>query len=1002
MEYKREKIKQYAKILFEQRIKQTQQIKDIVSCPCAYKTDNVIPALEAMTPYTQGDLWGMGEDSHAWFRFSVTPAFDDAFLRIETETKTGWDAVNPQFMLYINGEMVQGLDINHRDYPLPKGEKADVAIYAYTGPKIPNARFYADIIQIDKDVMGLYYDILYPLNALDHMKRESMEYARTVDFLWRAVSMLDLFDLASEEFIASVKAARDFLAKEYYGVFAGEGHASVLAVGHTHIDCAWRWTLQQTREKVQRSFATVLALMRRYPDYKFMSSQAFLYKNLKEEAPALYSQVAKRIEEGRWECEGAMWVEADCNLSSGESLVRQILYGKNFFRKEFGVDNRVLWLPDVFGYSAAMPQILRKSDVDWFVTSKISWNDTNRMPCDTFRWRGIDGTEVNTHFITAQFANGQASATKCTYNGTTDARMVQGSYQRYAQKDIHSEALLAYGFGDGGGGPTVEHLELAERAKKGIPGCPTLRQGFVGDYLAGLEKSMKKHPHVPVWQGELYLEFHRGTYTTMARNKRYNRKSEFLYADAELLGTIGKVLLAMPFPKEKLHEGWEMILTNQFHDIIPGSSIQEVYDQSDIDYAAILRIGEDVTDSIRKNICTRIDKKHGTVVFNPHAFTTRGMVKVGGRTVLTKGPVASNGYTATMDFIGKNNVMIEGRTVETDRLRVVFDEAWQIVSLYDKKAKREVLQAGAVGGELRVHADYPHVYDAWEWQPYSREQYKTIRAVSEVQVVDDGARRGIRILRPHGHSTITQTLWFYDGTARIDFDTVVDWHERHQMLKAAFPVDINADKATYEIQFGTVERPTHTNTSWDAAKFEVCAHKYADLSEGDYGVTLMNDCKYGHDIHDGVMQLSLLRSPTEPNPEADQGIIPMTYSILLHEGDFSKASVAKEAYYLNYPMVAYTAEGDTDSLPLSFSAVAVDAENVICETVKEQEEGEGTVLRLYESQNKRTRTTVTLGIPAKEVFLCSMMEKELAPLPLHDGKVSLELKPFEIVTIVLK
>ena len=1002
MKVKYEKIKQYMKILEKNRWKNILPVEGLLTCPSDYKTDNTIPSCSVMTPCEQGAWWGSGWDSHAWFRFSVTPTAENTFLRIETERKKGWAASNPQFILYVNGKMVQGLDINHRESPLKTGETADVAIYAYTGPKIERAQFFADTMELDVDVEGLYYDIRYPFEMLEYLNAESTEYARIVDYLWRAVSMLDLFDLESEDFVASVQRARAFLADEFYGKYCRPQAATVVGIGHTHIDCAWLWTLRQTREKVQRSFSTVLELMRRYPEYKFMSSQALLYKNLKEEAPLLYEEVKARIKEGRWECEGAMWVEADCNLSSGESLVRQILYGKNFFMDEFGVENRVLWLPDVFGYSAALPQILRKSGVDWFVTSKISWNDTNRMPHDTFRWRGIDGTEINTQFITAQDDYGNPSGKGCTYVGSTRSTQVQGTYKRYGEKQLHNEAILTFGYGDGGGGPTARHLEMARRGAKGIPGGPNLKIDFAGNYLKRLEKSMECRPDVPTWQGELYLEFHRGTYTTMARNKRSNRQCEFLYQNAELLATTAGALWGERFPQDALHRGWEMILTNQFHDIIPGSSIKEVYDQSDIDYAEVKRIGEEIVTDVQEKVANGIDKRHGYVVFNPHSFEVRGTVTVEGKTVRTAQAIPPKGYLTTKGFVTENRVSIEGKTVETDALRVVFDDQWQIVSIYDKTADREVLQKGAIGNELRVYADHPHVYDAWEWQPYSAEEYKTVTAVESVETVEDGVRKGVKIVRPHMHSKITQTIWFYDGTTRIDFETVADWHDKHQMLKVAFPVDINSDKATYEVQFGTVERPTHKNTSWDAAKFEVCAHKYADLSEGDYGVAMMNDCKYGHDIHDGVMQLSLLRSPTDPNPEADQGLIPVTYSLVPHRGTLAETDIPVQAYYLNAPMTAVAATGERDTLPTAYSALSLDRDNVICETVKKAERGEGTVLRLYEYKNRRTKAVLSLGIPAKQVFLCDMMERELCELPLENGKVELALGGFEILTLKVK
>lgn len=992
------KVKKYLNLLESKRWRNIKRAENITICPCDYKTGNTPPSLSDFSPFENGGTWGSGKDSHAWFHLTAETTGPRRYVFIEAPAIVrSWVPQNPQLLAYVNGKMRQGVDRNHCEVYLGDEETADIYIYANTSMFVDKATLTADFRDMDDDVDGLYYDVRFPFEMLDYLDTESAEYGQILYFLYRAVSMLELYDMDSEDFRESVRRAREYLEKEFYTDYCRPQTAKIACIGHTHIDCAWLWTFRQSREKVQRSFATVLELMKRYPEYKFMSSQPLLYKYLKQEAPELYREVGERIREGRWECEGAMWVEADCNLTSGESLVRQVLYGKNFFRDEFGADNRVLWLPDVFGYSAALPQILRKSGVDWFVTSKIGWNDTNRMPYDTFRWRGIDGTEIHAQFLTDQGASRNATKTMSTYNGKTDAPMLAGAYKRYSQKHITDETLITFGYGDGGGGPNREHLELARRGKRGVPGCPEAKIEFAGDFLRRLEEAMKNNPDVPTWQGELYLEFHRGTYTTMARNKRNNRKSEFLYQDAELLATAAKTLFDDAFPKERLHEGWENILSNQFHDVIPGSSIKDVYEQCDIDYAAIRKIGEDIVDGVRQKIAASVDKRHGVVVFNPHSFSGDGLVKVNGKSVLVRG-VAPKGYTVTKDFVSTNSVRIEGHTVETDALCVRFDDAWQMVSIYDKGNEREVLKAGAVGNELRVYADYPDNYDAWEWQSYSRDSYRTLTEVSVAEIVEDGARRGIRIVRPHMKSTVTQTVWFCDGTTQMDFETVVDWHEHHQMLKAVFPVDINADKATYEIQFGTVERPTHSNTSWDRARFEVCAHKYADLSEGGYGVSLMNDCKYGHDIHDGVMQLSLLRSPTYPNSEADQGEIVFTYSLYPHAGRLSDTDTVKRTYALNYPMTAVSATGEGDRVPLSFSAVSVDSDHVICETVKEEERGTATVVRMYECKNMRQKVTVTPGIPATRVFLCDMMENELCELPLTDGKFDYTFSGFEIVT----
>ncbi len=987
------KVNQYKKILDERRYTGKRDATGITVCNCGYKTGNNPPEKADFAPFDNGGAWGTGDDSHAWFHLEIADASEDSVLLVSTD-KTGWDACNPQFIGYVNGKMRQGLDTNHTVLRLDNGGN-DVYLYGYTGPKIPRAELFLSVARESRDVTELCYDIQYPLEMLDYLDSESGEYAAILQFLYEAVSMLDLTD--PDGFLPSVRAAHAFLKTEFYGKYCSEQKATTVCIGHTHIDCAWKWTLRQSREKVQRSFATVLELMKRYPEYKFMSSQPLLYQFLKEEAPELYREIGERVREGRWEVEGAMWVEADCNLSSGESLVRQVLYGKQFFRDEFGVESRVLWLPDVFGYSAALPQILKKSGVDWFVTSKISWNDTNQMPYDTFLWRGIDGTEINTYFLTAQKDNGQPSVKHTTYVGKTHAQMISGTYKRYRHKNLNNEVLLTFGFGDGGGGPTAEHLELARRGAYGVPGSPNAKIGFAGDFLKRLEKKIENNPLLPTWQGELYLEFHRGTYTTQAKNKKYNRQGEFLYQDAELLATLDHALFGTAYPQETLQEGWKLLLTNQFHDIIPGSSIREVYEQSDRDYAEAFAIGNGVRNGAMQKIAAAVEKQAGYVVFNPHSFRTAGLVKVNGKTVRT--PVISpKGYTVVKEFETGNHIKIEGKTVTTDRYHVTFDENWQIKSIYDLAEDREVLKAGCAGNELRLYADYPDSYDAWEWQNYSRDSYRTLTAFDQATAVEDGVRKGIQIRRSFGKSTIEQTVWFYDGEGQIDFETTVDWHERHQMLKTAFPVDIQADKATFEIQFGSIERPTHFNTSWDQAKFETCAQKYADLSDNGYGVSVLNDCKYGHDVHDGVIQISFLRAPTDPDPEADQGTHTFAYSICPHAGTLAQSDTVKRAYYLNQPMAAIPATGAKTTVPTAFSTVETDRENLICETVKAAEDGKGIILRFYESANRRTKAKVKLGLPAKKVYLCDLSENVLCELPLCDGMFPYTFGNFEIAT----
>ena len=1000
------KVQKYLDILKKTVYCNERDLENVTFCPCEYKAGHTPPPLDEFKPFTVGETFGTGKDTHAWFHFTLDIPEDMRDKPVDLVAKSEFKysvGSTPQFNLYINGKLCQGMDTQHISYRLGNETSYDVYIYAYTGPSNPRSKFFASIRNVNELAYALYYDLSSPFEALSTLDEGSQEYAEILRHLDTAVSMLDLFEIGSEDYFRSVAEAKIYMDTEFYGKYCKEQPVSVSCIGHTHIDCAWLWSIRQTREKVQRSFATVLALMKRFPDYKFTSSQPLLYKFMKEEAPELYEEIKARIAEGRWECEGAMWVEADCNLTSGESLVRQLVYGKRFFREEFGKDNHILWLPDVFGYSAALPQILRKSGVDWFVTSKISWNDINTMPYDTFLWEGIDGTKINTYFLTAQDKKaGKYPEKYATYNAFLTAPMLAGTWHRYQQKNLNNGAMITYGYGDGGGGPTIEHLENAVRLKHGVPGIPNARQTFAHDFLTDLEKKIENNPLLPKWSGELYLEYHRGTYTSIGKNKRNNRKSEFLYMNAEWMATMQKLLSGKAFPKQTLRDGWEMILTNQFHDIIPGSSIGEVYEQSDIDYAELMGKGNAIVTEAQTQIASMIDAKNGYVIFNPNDFVGNGIVEIDGKCAYVS-DIVPKGYACVIAPKTDNAITIDGKTVDTKHFTVVFDDNYQIVSIYDKENDREVLAEGGIGNEIRIYADHPDKFDNWEWQEYSLQQkYKTVTAVSSVEIIDDGARKGIKIVRPFMKSTIAQTVWFYDDIAKIDFDTKVDWHQHHQMVKAAFAVDVHSDKATYEVQFGTVERPTHKNTSWDRAKFEVCAHKYADLSDGGYGVALINDCKYGYDIHDNIMQLSLLKSGTEPYPQADQGEHIFTYSIYPHAGTVKESDTVELAYMLNNPMTAVKATGETSVLPEAYSVAYTNKKNVIVETVKEAEDSDATILRLYECKNMRSKTELTLGFPATSCYLCDMLENEEKELPIVDGKVKLDIRGFEIVTLKVK
>lgn len=973
------------------------------------------------TNFGQNELWG-GSDVYCWFRseFVVPKDMEGKKLvfNVETDTK-GWDAINPQFLVFINGELIQGYDVNHSETTLSINAKAgDTYIFdlqAYGGATIcdevvSTARCLQSVTVLETDIEKLYYDIQVPLEVTKLLGKEDKNRLNIENYLENAINMLDMRKHYSKEFKDSVKMAIEYLQEEFYDKYCGDKNIIAKCVGHTHIDVAWLWDLDQTRKKVQRSFATVLRLMEEYPEYIFMSSQPQLYQYLKEERPQLYEKVKEKIAQGKWEAEGGMWVEADCNVSSGEALVRQIIHGKRFFREEFGVDNKILWLPDVFGYNDALPQILKKSGIDYFMTTKISWSEYNKMPYDTFNWVGLDGSEVLTHFITTIDYNELPDRYLTTYNGFINVPSVKGAWERYQQKGISDEVLISFGYGDGGGGPTKDMLETAKRLEKGIPGCPAVEMSTSLDFFNSIAKKLKDNPKLPRWVGELYLEYHRGTLTTMARNKRYNRKSEFLYEEVEWLSSISSLLNNGVYPKDIIKKCWEIICLNQFHDIIPGSSIKKVYEDSKKQYIKILDIGNIIKDKTINSISLEIQvDSTSVVVFNPSSFTRDEIVSYeieGQSKSFYATDIPAKGYRAypICDIIEQTKeISISTKSLENRFYKIELDDDANITSIYDKTAKREVIKQGHKGNVIQAFEDKPHANDAWDINIYYQQKMWEVNDLQSIRVVEDSEFKAtLEIKRRFLDSTIVQKMSIYRDTPRIDFDTTIDWKEKQVLLKACFPVDIHSEKATYDIQFGNVERPTHWNTSWDMAKFEVCGHKWADLSEAEYGVSLLNDCKYGYDIKEGVMRLTLLKSPISPNEDADREMHYFTYSLFPHQGDWRKANTVQMGYRLNQPVTSILVDKQKGTLPTAFSFVNIDSKNVIMEVVKQAEESDNIILRVYECYNKRTNSTINFFKDIKTVYECDLEERQnIAEIKPNGKSFKFTIKPYEIKTFKL-
>lgn len=997
-------------------------------------------------PFPQGGEWGADTD-HDWMDFKVTVKTPDDYkgqltLSIITGREGMWEATNPQFVVWVNGKIEQAFDTKHTSLVLDEhavpGKTYEIFLQGYAnyagvsfGPStVMPPRMSLFVNDAMTDVTQLYYDLNVPYESALLEPEGCRDREQTLYTISDALNLLDLRNPFSSEFHASVAAARDFMHDKYYQPLADiEPEAYADVIGHTHIDVAWLWDLYQTRHKAVRSFATMLKLMEQYPEFKFMSSQPQLYQYVKEDQPELFERIKKAVADGRWEPEGGMWVEADCNLSGGEALVRQFLYGNEFFETEFGKRSKILWLPDVFGYSAALPQILKKSGIDYFFTSKLSWSEFNLSPYDTFTWKGIDGSEVLTHFTPSRDFTGNGSYEShtdlqyfTTYNAMINPSQIKGGWQRFQQKGVDNHFLVSYGFGDGGGGSSDWMIENARRMEVPVAGAPAVRQEFARDFFEKLEKRMDGNKRLPKWSGELYLEYHRGTYTAMARNKRSNRKIEIELREVELWREYARKVAGLPYPDDQMRNIWRDTLTLQFHDILPGSSIKKVYDDSKEMYenlfAQLKVIKDEALSALGKTLAgdlllyNSLSTSRDDVVYFDAPDSAQALRDAAGnlypiqRTNGTCCAFVENllPMTATPMFFDTHAekgeaLNVTTKSFDTPFFEGEFDSAMRIKSLVDKRTGRQLAKKGEVLNRIVCYENRPHNYDAWDINIYYDERQWDVTDLVSAEIVSSGpVLTKLRCEYKFNNSKIVQHIVFYSAIDRIDFETYVDWKEQHYLLKAHFPVDVFYNEATYDIQYGNVKRATHKNTSWDVARFEVCAHKWADVSEAGYGFTIMNDSKYGHSVDENSVALTLLKSSTLPNPEADQEEHFFTYSIMPHAGDWRCAAAPTMAYMLNIPVTAVKGTNGKDVLP---AFAAVDCENVIIESVKKALKGTGTVVRLYECYGERAHVSLTLGQKPKSVKLISLMEDEIADVAVEGTTVAFDIKPYEIVSFMI-
>ncbi len=779
------------------------------------------------------------------------------------------------------------------------------------------------------------------------------------------------------------------------------------AIGHAHLDTAWLWPIAETRRKCVRTFANQLTMISRYPGYVFGASQAQQYAWVKASHPALYRNIRTAVRAGRWEILGGMWVEPDCQVSGGEALIRQILQGQRFFREEFGREARQCWLPDAFGFNGALPQILRRSGLDVFVSIKLTWNQFNRFPHHTFRWQGIDGTQIPAHF-----------PPEGDYNSFLKPSRLRAAQDRCAEQPDVREFLTIFGIGDGGGGANDEHIDTGLRLKN-LEGCPAVQFGHA---QAALDRMLAHPERLPVWSGELYLEKHRGTLTTQAATKRMNRAMELRLRETEILHS---ALPLARYPAAELDTQWQKLLLNQFHDILPGSSITPVYADAQRDYAEIDRATRALQERAirarfpaRKNavgFINTLSTDAETAVGLPADWKGHAVADASGKSVPVQMEQGSPVALIRVAAQGSNTLVRGAKAtgapqkspspeatrggrwiMENDLIRYEFNREGLLVRAYDRIARREALTRDA-GNRLELFEDLPTQWDAWEVdEHYMRTKKQRARVVSIQSCASGPVRQGLEMELTIGRSRIRQQIYLRGNSRRLDFETHVDWREDHKLLRVAFSTDIHADAASYEIPFGRIQRPTHVNTSWDWSRFECSGHRYVDVSEPTYGAALLNTGKYGHSVRGGELGTSLLRSSTMPDPSADRGVHDFTYSFLPHPGPLETSDVLAEAAQLNQPPMRM--EG-RDAAGFQFPIRLAPGSGLVLEAVKRADDGTGWIARVYEPMGRHARGALILDMPAARVMETNLVEKPERKLAHRGGRVRIELRPYKIMTL---
>ena len=949
---------------------------------------------QSYEPFAVGGAWGKPWGT-VWFHLTggVPAEWAEDGTRAEVVVDLGFSATLPGFQAEgtaytADGVIIKAIEPLNSYIPAGNaGEPVDIYLEAAANPNIAGIFTFGvtelgakatagdstsyvlrrlELGQLDVAVWELLQDTWTLIGLMNELPHSLPRRADILHALGRMADALDPDNVAG-----TAAAARATLV----GVLASPAYASahrLAAVGHAHIDSAWLWPVRETVRKVARTFSNVLALMDEDPDFTFAASSAQQYAWLQVYYPELFERVKKQVAAGRFIPVGGMWVESDTNMPGGEALARQFVAGKKFFMEELGVEPLEVWLPDSFGYTASLPQIVAAAGSRWLLTQKMSWNETNRMPHHTFWWEGIDGTRIFTHFPPVD-----------TYSAEISGKELAKAERQYAEKGVGTTSLLPFGWGDGGGGPTREMLAAAARTRD-LEGSPRVTMTTPEQFF---QSAHREYIEAPVWSGEMYLEFHRGTYTSQAKTKRGNRRSEHLLREAELWATAATVLRGTEYPYDALDDVWKTVLLQQFHDILPGTSIAWVHQEAERNYAAVAKtLGEQITRSLE----VLAGSGSHPLTFNAGPNSRDGVPGLSAATAARAGAAKVTESGA-------------GLVIANDRARVVIDDRGLIVSMRDLVADREVIPAGETANLLQLFRDTPIQWDAWDIDETYKNVGRDLTEASSVAVTDDGF--GVRVNRSFGSSSVVQTLRLNGATGALDIHTAIDWHESQKLLKLAFPLAIHADRAASEMQFGHVYRPTHANTSWDSARFETVAHRWVHVGEPGYGVAVANDASYGHDIRRAalpgggtstVVRVSLLRAPLFPDPASDQG--QQEFVVSLRVGA-EIADAVDEGYRVNLPLREVRGAGPVAPL------VVVTNPAIVVEAVKLAEDRSGDVIvRLYESLGARARGDLAPGFGWSDVTETDLLERETEPSAVigrPDRTISLSLRPFQLVTLRL-